>query len=205
MANTTNIDLVKPAGTDHALISVLNGNSDKIDAEAGRQRGNFAGTYSTTSGYAVGDYCIYQGNLYRCTTAIGSSGENWTAAHWTQTKAGTELKGLSDQIAPLIGTTKWGDWTELTPTGGENWNGSYWCKIGKVTYLVISVKGLTANTNTNILSLPNGCLPLFPIEFDGFGGLAYLNHAHFKILSNGTVSVYSADTYAVGFISYPSL
>ena len=99
MANTTNIDLVKPAGNDHALISVLNGNSDKIDAEAGRQRGNFAGTYSTTSGYAVGDYCIYQGNLYRCTTAIGSSGENWTAAHWTQTKAGTELKGLSGQIA----------------------------------------------------------------------------------------------------------
>ena len=99
MANTAIIDLAKPAGTDHALISVINSNMDKIDAEAGRQRGNFAGTYSTTSGYAVGDYCIYQGNLYRCTTAIGSSGENWTAAHWTQTKAGTELKGLSDHIA----------------------------------------------------------------------------------------------------------
>lgn len=98
MANTTNIDLVKPAGTDHALVSVINSNSDKIDAEAGRQRGNFAGTYSSTSGYAVGDYCIYQGNLYRCTTAIGSSGENWTAGHWTSVKVGTELKGLSDQI-----------------------------------------------------------------------------------------------------------
>jgi hypothetical protein len=101
MANTTNIDLVKPAGTDHALISVINSNSDKIDAEAGRQRGNFAGTYSSTSGYAVGDYCIYQGNLYRCTTAIGSSGENWTAGHWTSVKVGTELKGLSDQIVTL--------------------------------------------------------------------------------------------------------
>ena len=55
MANTTNIDLVKPAGTDHELIRVINSNMDKIDAEAGRQRGNFAGTYSTTSGYAVGD------------------------------------------------------------------------------------------------------------------------------------------------------
>ena len=99
MANTAIIDLAKPAGTDHALISVINSNMDKIDAEAGRQRGNFAGTYSTTSGYAVGDYCIYQGNLYRCTTAIGSSGENWTAGHWTSVKVGTELKGLSDQIA----------------------------------------------------------------------------------------------------------
>lgn len=35
MANTPNIDLVKPAGTDHALVSVLNANSDKIDTFAG--------------------------------------------------------------------------------------------------------------------------------------------------------------------------
>ena len=116
MANTTNIDLVKPAGTDHALISALNSNFDKIDAEAGRLRNNFAGTYSTTSGYAVGDYCIYQGNLYSCTTAIGSSGENWTAAHWTQTKAGTELKGLSDQIENKANTIKLYS-VALEPTG----------------------------------------------------------------------------------------
>jgi hypothetical protein len=35
MANTPNIDLVKPAGTDHALVSVINSNSDKIDTFAG--------------------------------------------------------------------------------------------------------------------------------------------------------------------------
>jgi hypothetical protein len=35
MANTPNIDLVKPAGSDHALVSVLNSNSDKIDTFAG--------------------------------------------------------------------------------------------------------------------------------------------------------------------------
>jgi hypothetical protein len=35
MANTTNLDLVKPAGTDKALVSVINANSDKIDAFAG--------------------------------------------------------------------------------------------------------------------------------------------------------------------------
>ena len=35
MANTTNLDLVKPAGTDKALVSVINSNSDKIDAFAG--------------------------------------------------------------------------------------------------------------------------------------------------------------------------
>ena len=41
-----------------------------------------ADEYSTSSTYAVGDYCLYDGDLYRCTTAI-STAEAWTAAHWT--------------------------------------------------------------------------------------------------------------------------
>ena len=98
MANTTNIDLVKPLGTDHALISVINSNYDKIDTEAGKVRANFAGTYSTSSAYAVGAYCIYLGNLYRCKTAIGSGGEAWTSGHWDQVSVGTELTTLNNQI-----------------------------------------------------------------------------------------------------------
>lgn len=35
MASTQNLNLAKPAGTDKALVSVLNSNSDKIDAWAG--------------------------------------------------------------------------------------------------------------------------------------------------------------------------
>lgn len=35
MANTTNLNLEKPLGTDQALVSVINSNSDKIDEWAG--------------------------------------------------------------------------------------------------------------------------------------------------------------------------
>ena len=35
MANTTNLNLAKPLGTDHALVSVLNGNMDVIDSAIG--------------------------------------------------------------------------------------------------------------------------------------------------------------------------
>ena len=35
MANTTNLNLVKPAGTDYALVSVINGNMDIIDNKVG--------------------------------------------------------------------------------------------------------------------------------------------------------------------------
>lgn len=95
--NTGILDLVKPAGNENALISVINSNMDKVDAEAGRARGNIAANYSTSSAYDVGDLCIYQGNLYRCNTAI-ASGEEWTAAHWTQVNIAGELDSQKQDI-----------------------------------------------------------------------------------------------------------
>lgn len=38
--------------------------------------------YDNTSTYDVGNYCIYGGVLYRCSTAIATA-EAWTAGHWT--------------------------------------------------------------------------------------------------------------------------
>lgn len=52
-------------------------------------------TYDSTATYGVGDYAIYQKKLYRCTTAIATP-EDFTAAHWTETKVATEIKSLSD-------------------------------------------------------------------------------------------------------------
>lgn len=47
-----------------------------------------AEAYSSSSAYAVGDYCTYTSdsatNLYRCTSAIAEGGETWNADHWTQ-------------------------------------------------------------------------------------------------------------------------
>lgn len=37
--------------------------------------------YSTSATYSVGDYCLQNNKLYRCTTAI-TSGESWNSAHW---------------------------------------------------------------------------------------------------------------------------
>ena len=50
MANTPNINLVKPFGTDKALVSVINDNSDKIDAFAGSVNTNMA---NTQDGFAI--------------------------------------------------------------------------------------------------------------------------------------------------------
>lgn len=68
---------------------------------------DLAPAYSTSGTYAVGDYVTYNGNVYRCTTAI-STAEAWTPAHWTQVAIGTELtqyngdlRQLSSSIAPV--------------------------------------------------------------------------------------------------------
>lgn len=59
--------------------------------------GNFAVVYSNAATYAVGDYCVYNNVLYRCTTRI-STAESWNSAHWTQVTVGAFMKG----VAPLL-------------------------------------------------------------------------------------------------------
>lgn len=53
MANTTNLDLVKPAGTDKALVSVINANSDKIDAFAGSTNQAITTLNSNLTNYGI--------------------------------------------------------------------------------------------------------------------------------------------------------
>ena len=59
--------------------------------------GIIAAAYSTSSAYAVGAYCQMDGKLYRCTTAI-TSGESWTAGHWTEVKLGNDVNDLKSAL-----------------------------------------------------------------------------------------------------------
>lgn len=95
---TTNLGLTKPALSESADVGVINDNSDKLDAEAGKSRANFAATYSASSAYAVGAYCERGGNLYRCTTAIPSGGEAWNSGHWTQVAVTGEIPKVIDNL-----------------------------------------------------------------------------------------------------------
>ena len=56
--------------------------------------------YDNTKTYDVGDYVIYNNDLYRCTTAI-TTAEAWTAAHWTQVALGDDVSDLKSDINEL--------------------------------------------------------------------------------------------------------
>lgn len=51
--------------------------------------------YSSSSTYAVGDYCIYENTLYKCTTAIATA-EAWNSGHWTAVSVADEIKELTN-------------------------------------------------------------------------------------------------------------
>lgn len=65
--------LLTPAQAYHLLLSV-----------------SAAAAYDPESTYAQGDFCTYQGQLYKANQAIDPA-EPWTAAHWTATSIMAEL------------------------------------------------------------------------------------------------------------------
>lgn len=81
-------------GTDEAPVLNL-GIPKGADGEV--TKASIATAYSTSGTYAVGDYCWYSGQLYRCVTAI-TSGESWTAAHWTAAKLAEDVTALNSDF-----------------------------------------------------------------------------------------------------------
>ena len=54
--------------------------------------------YDSNSAYSVGDFVVYSDTLYKCNTEIGSGGELWNSAHWTETKIGDEVSDLKSAL-----------------------------------------------------------------------------------------------------------
>ena len=53
--------------------------------------------YSSSSTYAVGDYCIYENTLYKCTTAI-STAEEFDSSKWEEVNVMTTVRSLIENI-----------------------------------------------------------------------------------------------------------
>ena len=77
-----------------------------------------APAYSTSATYAVGDYVTYDGVMYRCISAI-TSGESWTAAHWSAAKIGPDLSDVKSAITDDYISLSSSDFTQGTWSGGS--------------------------------------------------------------------------------------
>lgn len=88
---------------------------------------NIADEYDPTATYNVGDYCIYQGVLYKCTTAIAVA-EAWNSAHWTSTLIVDEF-GTGGGASVTLGTT--------APSDASGENGDLYVQYDSSTYAVV--------------------------------------------------------------------
>ena len=187
MANTTNIDLVKPAGTDHALVSVINANSDKIDGEAGNVRSNFAlvqDTNTATQAISKDQLVVWKGVLKKATSNI-ANGATLSNSNLTDTKVSTELASLSDQIANI--DTKINEFATVTDAHENvtvNANYRYVYKSGHVaiTYFIITTSGLVPAWNALFKITNAAYTPAFQQHCCNHDGL------HLYVNTDGTIS-----------------
>ena len=82
----------------------VRGQVTALEGQIGTAGTNIAAAYDATQTYAVGDYCVKDNVLYKCTTAI-STAEAWTAGHWTAVKVMPEMNaavaGVNGEVQSL--------------------------------------------------------------------------------------------------------
>lgn len=77
---------------DEEGVIILSSNIKTLSDSTYPANAVIASGYNSSISYAVGDYCLVNGLLFKCNTAISVGGEAWTPAHWTQVSVTNEIK-----------------------------------------------------------------------------------------------------------------
>ena len=206
MANTTNIDLVKPAGTDHALVSVLNANSDKIDGEAGNVRSNFAlvqDTNTATQAISKDQLVVWKGVLKKASANI-ASGATLSGSNLSDDTIAAELAALNSKIANLITSgnctyeTNWrgvdGRYLRFVLIQDSNGHG-----ICTVNGLADNQQAITAGTSYIVTKLPVTSLR-DAVAFTNVGKWSIAHNSNeLKFTPNSNMTAYEGDLMSIAF------
>lgn len=74
-----------------------------LEALGAAASAELADSYNDNGTYDVGELCIYNNTLYKCTTAIDTA-EAWNADHWTATTISEDMVKQSDVVDSLTST-----------------------------------------------------------------------------------------------------
>ena len=88
--------------TDKTLVGAIN-EVAQGGGGGGSSNANIAPDYDATSTYAVGDWCIYNGTLYQCNTAIPTA-EAFDPTHWTSKKVVDAFADIEDELDDKVDT-----------------------------------------------------------------------------------------------------
>ena len=99
--STSNLGLIKPAGTDHALVANINTNSDTIDTEAGKARANFALVQNgdtATQAISKDQLVVWKGVLKKASANI-ASGATLSSSNLSDDTIAAELAALNSNLS----------------------------------------------------------------------------------------------------------
>lgn len=108
MQQTTYYKLSEPEYGENIDVALINGNMDVIDTALNKARLRDAALFSENQDYFVGEYAIYQDDLYRCITATTAGA--WDISKWTKVNLANRLRetertaqGASLGVATIYG------------------------------------------------------------------------------------------------------
>ena len=166
MADKTINQLTQATGLTDGSLFVIEQNSTAKQANWGMIKNyispGVAEQYSSSATYDVGDYVIYNGQLYRCTTAIPAA-EAWDSTHWTTTVLTDDWNDYKDDIDGGIVNLRnvLGSNTEnlLPDYNADSWSSPTSVSITRDGYALI-VNGTKQNDGaiavTDLFTLPVG-------------------------------------------------
>ena len=118
----------------------------------GSSNANIAPDYDATSTYAVGDWCIYNGTLYQCNTAIPIA-EAFDPTHWTAKKVVDAFADIEDELDGKVDTTDFYA-TNLPIESGSATNTKDYIDSGlsgKEDTLTTTTGTITASSNVSLI------------------------------------------------------
>jgi len=178
MANTTNLNLVKPGLDDAALITQINSNMDLIDAYAGDTTGAMKKMCpvitgnTNNSGYTIssGEFFVANKKLYKATASIATNA-SWSSSATELSDHGAvnaAYSALNSNLATKtynwsgsnVGLTRIGNTVMFNGLVGSDWNNESAGSQLKVTL---------SNVLTTV-AIPSGYRPARPVDFqDNYG------------------------------------
>lgn len=155
------IDTVKgDVSTAQGDITTLQGNVSDLQTDVSAIEGNIASEFSTSTTYAIGDYCVYNGSLYK---AVNAHTGAWNAADFEEVTVAGELEEILkyEDLAKIIKitnvSTTLGDInTMLNGAGGVNPSGDH-------VFFDLSSLGVMMYLCTIFLDTANGVYKVFDL------------------------------------------
>ena len=198
--------LVKFTNTNSVASPTLSVNG--TTAKSIKRYGTTAPSTSAASSWNAGAVVlfVYDGTYWVMENWLNTTYSSMTAAEITAGTGTTARLITPARLKSAVETYTGYENVPFTPTAGSSYTsygGCYYEKYGRVIHVHVGVSGLTANTATQIYTLPSGYRPASTVFGHGTGG-SWNNLGYLEVTTAGAVTVRSEGTYCGADVTFIS-